>query len=214
MLLAAFFTACDKEMPIAVDEQHNTEEQYVRVKLIDWEKVRFWYQGKLHQENEFRDLHKKSAELIMVAGSGLPEANVIYTFDSEADMNIWAKNVGLADKFAQINAPYSGSKVAKVTGTNGWIRLWEGNFRGDSRRINWVSPYGKKAFTGSFNNEASSLEIFPGNNWTGCELYDNDNYTGLMKRFYWDVPGTIGYLEKSDFIRFGIDEKIGSVRVY
>lgn len=111
LLSAVFFVACDQQNPVAVDQQSRSEQSdrvkellpNVIIQTMDMETARFSFQGKLFNREEFHQMFKDKTFSTVVAGTGLPDENVIYAFDSETAFNDWAKTTQFADKFAQMN---------------------------------------------------------------------------------------------------------------
>ena len=199
MLLAAFFTACDKEMPLAVDDKSHLEKQdrlpeAAFRETANQEKVRFSFRGQFYEKDELSNRLADTVSPIMLIGDGLPEANVVYVFESETEFNAWAANTPLAEKFRQVEqlrqlhqtgkGKSSGPQInAAYTGD---VRLYEhinyNNNRQGKKYPSNAPLYAPAArnMPSTFDNIASSVIVNSptfGNKSTYCFL--NDKYLGV-----------------------------------
>jgi hypothetical protein len=173
MLSAAFFTACDQEVPLAEKRTENAEA------------YRFSYQGKLYEAEEFEKLFKDKVFPLMVTGTDMPDTNTIYVFDSNAAYQGWAQTTPLADKLAQVdeaaakarnNTNMNSTSLSKGAGYGGAAILYDGIFAGTS-----FSGWAPSIITtlSSFNARASSVLMYnPRPLKTIISLYSRPNFQG------------------------------------
>jgi hypothetical protein len=216
---AALFTACDKQSPLAVDEQSQPDKPEAKpeippdAKVITFnpETVRFSYQGKLYKKEEFQALFKGKEFPVMLTGTGLPEENVVYVFDSEADIHTWGKTTQSADQTAKISAALAAGKqqrhsknsdVNRMQSLGGSATLYDGYTQTGTpfyRRVTGLAPT-----LGSFDNRASSIQVYnpPGFTMTACALYSSTYYGGSQIIFWnnysnyvarWNDLGVFGW---------------------
>jgi hypothetical protein len=198
---AAVFTACDKQSPLAVDEQSLSNKPEAKpeipsdAKVITFnpETVRFSYQGKLYPKEEFHARFKGKEFPVMMTGTGLPEENVVYVFDSEADVDTWGKTTRMADQFVQLSQKLSAAKqqsqvkgapnANRIQSLGGSATLYDGYTQTGTpfyRAVTSLVPT-----LGSFDNRASSLQIYnPPGGITVCAVYSSTYYTGTQFIFW------------------------------
>lgn len=189
-VLAVFFTACDKEMPLAVDDKSHLEKQdrlpeATFRETANQEKVRFSFRGQFYEKEELSKRLAATASPIMLIGDGLPEANVVYVFESETEFNAWVANTPLAEKFRQVEKLRQLHQTGKdkssgpqINATHtGDVRLYEHiNYKGKKYPSNDpLYAAAAKNMPSAFNNIASSVIVNSptlGNKWTFCYLND------------------------------------------
>jgi hypothetical protein len=214
ILSAAFITGCEKDTPLGVDHQAKPEpEQNAEVEnlpsiSVDLETATFSFNGKHLAKEEFQGVLGSNASLIIVAGTGLPEANVVYAFDSETAFEGWARTTRLAEQLAQMSQHTSQTGAAKVLGPGGWARLYDGNLSGSS--VLYFSPR-LVSFLGSFNDRTSSVSVFAGSIATGCALYQHINYGGRRLVLTSGTPGLLVNFSQSVLSYFGFNNFASSV---
>jgi hypothetical protein len=112
MLLAAFFTACDKESPVSVNEQAGNEKEMaqaqelsdpaIQQELMKPVTTQYFYQGKIIAKEEFESLSKRSVPVFTVTVAEQSDRHVAHVFDSEEALYSWAATTEFAAKFAQL----------------------------------------------------------------------------------------------------------------
>jgi hypothetical protein len=217
MLVAAFMAGCDKDAPLGVDKHSNLESQNEQAKKLpsvtmDLEAAKFSLNGKLFTKEEFQRMTKDVEPLIIVAGTGLPETNVVYAFDSEAAFNDWAKTTQFADKFVQMLQHTSDTSVRKTLGSGGWAKLYDGNFSGTTPG-KYSSPTNKPSL-GTFDNKTSSVDVYAGSSKTSCALYQNSNYGGRKLILTNALSGWLVRFDQSVLVYYSFNNITSSVKVY
>lgn len=180
MLSAALFTACDNKNPLVEQQTEETE-------TLNTEVFKFSYNGKLYESKEFEKLFKDKEFPLMVTGTSLPEKNVIYVYDSEADYQNWAQSSPFAGKLAQvekkvaearINSDSNPTSPSKSSGIGGWAQLFDySNYSGTDFYAYATSILSSLS---RFDNKASSVRVYnPSNSFaTICSLYMGSGFQG------------------------------------
>lgn len=233
MLSAAVFVGCDQESPVSAEKQFPAENlSEAGTQETDSQAINFRYQGKLYTNEEFQRIFEGKEFPIMVAGDGLPEANIVYVFDSEADFNSWAKTTALAEKFAQREklisertaidflAESSGeTTLEKSSSVNGSATLYEHTYynyyvRGRSTTGRSGQVANNLALAG-LDRKVSSVRITTCLGVTICELYAGLNLTGTRKVLSFlsaACPGTS--TSYYDLSRYNFNDRARSAAVY
>jgi len=229
ILGVAFFVGCNKETPVTVDTQSRLENfSDESAQASDAQSIMFMYQGKLYEREESQRIFKDKKFPITIVGDGLPEAEVVYVFDSEVDFKTWAKTAQFAGKFAQIEKQISKArqrtefdspaeifsentldKGAIVPGGSATLYdLW--GCRGTSITIQAGKRISPMVI---LNNKVSSVKITTCSGATVCELYDGVNYSG--SRLIITCSGSAcPFSCNCTNLPFGFDNKASSVIVY
>jgi hypothetical protein len=188
-VLSIFTTACDKNAPVAVDKQADLEQKKeqqevlskdVKVQVLNLETAQYSYQGKLFKREELERVIGKNQSPFLVAGLGQPEENVVYVFDSQNEFDSWAKSTGLTDKLSQLNKQTGGTGDKGIL-SHGWARLWDHYYwsngipygYGDNR---FFSVPSSASTLGTFNNEATLVNIYSSTYVTYCDIYQNSYF--------------------------------------
>lgn len=189
-LTAALFVGCDKESPVSGDDQVGTAEKLdeqtesrsdANVQMISLATAKYSYRGILYNKEELQKMFKNSQPHIMFIGVGLPEGNVVYVFDSEADFRVWAKNVQLANKFPeypQAREHGENKSLTKSAGeqtiapSGGGATLYNATYTGTNRYYPAPRSF---AFLGDFSYKTSSVQVHcaNANSPVNCTLQDD-----------------------------------------
>jgi len=217
MLSAVFFTACDKQNPVAVDEQPNSEQPQelgnFPTVTFNVETARFTFNGKLVSKEEFKGVLQNNPSLMIVAGTGLPDTNMVYAFDSETGLANWAKTTQTAEKFEQMSQPASENSAAKVQSGGGRVYLYNGDLAG-------LGPYWNLNIfnliaiprLGDYNFDAktSSAKVYGGQYGALCALYDLTSYGG-GRLYLFSKPGVTTAFRTITFDFLQFNDKASSL---
>ena len=110
MLLAAFFAACDKEMPVSGEEQTAQDSEMIQAlsdpaiqqELMKPVTTQFLYQGKVITKETFERLSNRSAPVFSVTVAEQRDRHVAHIFDTEATLYSWAATTEFSTKFSQL----------------------------------------------------------------------------------------------------------------
>jgi len=215
MLSAVVFVGCDNNAPLAVDDQSDLEQQGQQTEplqtiTMNLEKAKVNFEGKLYEKDEFQKVLNSPASLIIVAGTGLPETDVVYAFGSETTFNAWAKTTKFADKFAQLLQETPDVGLEKTLGPGGWAKLYDGNLSGTNKL--YYSPTNKSTL-GTFDNKTSSVDVYAGSSKTSCALYQNTYYGGRWLILTAYAPWLVRF-DQSVLTAYSFNNITSSVKVY
>jgi len=225
----AVSVGCNKETPVTIDTPSQSENFSAdSAQTSDAQSLMFMYQGKLYEREEFQRIFQDKKFPITIVGDGLPEAEVVYVFDSEVDFKTWAKTTQFAGKFAQMENKISEArqrtklnssreissereldKGAFVLGGNATLYDLSG-CRGTSITIQAGKRISSMVI---LNNKVSSVKITACSGTTVCELYDGVNYSGSRLIVTCSGPACPFSCNCTN-LPFGFDNKASSVIVY